>query len=251
MATTWTNECRHLPVSGARLRANMLRLQSATRKLTKDAGAYDGTSGPQDSVLELGCGTGSTALLLAGNVRSYLATDFASGMIEIAQAKLKVGPDTEDHPQGLRFAVADVFSDKVEPGETGYDAILAYNFLHLVENAEDTLSRIHHLLKPGGLYISKTVCLKRRAWLFAPLVKVMQLVGKAPLSVSFPSTHWKTASGRQGSKSSRQEPILHPTAALSWQGSSDGARRKEASLIFLKSIELARCGDLQMRAVEC
>lgn len=49
-----------------------------------------------------------------------------------------------------------------------------------MENAEDTLSRIHHLLKPGGLYISKTVCLKRRAWLFAPLVKLMQLVGKAP-----------------------------------------------------------------------
>lgn len=181
MATTWTNE---MPSSAGfwskaarKYAASPIRNQEAYEKTLERTTEH---LGPQDSVLELGCGTGSTALLLVGNVRSYLATDFASGMIEIAQAKLKGGPDTEDHPQGLRFAVADVFSDKVEPGETGYDAILAYNFLHLVENAEDTLSRIHHLLKPGGLYISKTVCLKRRAWLFAPLVKVMQLVGKAP-----------------------------------------------------------------------
>lgn len=137
--------------------------------------------GPKDRVLELGCGTGSTALLLAGNVSSYLATDFASGMIEIANEKLAAGKKDGTAPEGLRFAVADGFSDKVDP-ENGshYDAVLGYNFLHLVENPEDLLVRVHHLLKPGGLYVSKTVCLRRRAWLFLPLIKVMQLFGKAP-----------------------------------------------------------------------
>jgi SAM-dependent methyltransferase len=181
MATTWTKD---MPSSAGfwskvagKYAASPIRNQDAYEKTLERTRAH---LGPQDSVLELGCGTGTTALLLAGNVRSYLATDFAGGMIEIARAKLKDGPEAKDAPQDLRFAVADVFSDKVEPGETGYDAVLAFNFLHLVENAEETLSRIHQLLKPGGLYISKTVCLKRRAWLFAPLVKVMQLVGKAP-----------------------------------------------------------------------
>ncbi len=36
---------------------------------------------PQDRVLELGCGTGSTALRLASSVQSYLATDISTGMI--------------------------------------------------------------------------------------------------------------------------------------------------------------------------
>ena len=41
-----------------------------------------------DAVLELGCGTGSAALLLAPSVRRYLATDLSPKMIGIAQEKL-------------------------------------------------------------------------------------------------------------------------------------------------------------------
>jgi ubiquinone/menaquinone biosynthesis C-methylase UbiE len=183
MATTWTND----------LKPSQSFWDRAARKYAaspiKDQAAYEKTLarttehlGPQDEVLELGCGTGSTALLLAGNVKSYLATDFASGMIEIANEKLATELTEGTGPSGLRFAVADGFSEKVQPSDSmaGYDAVLAYNFLHLVENPEDLLERVRGLLKPGGLYISKTVCLKDKAWLFGPMIKVMQLFGKAP-----------------------------------------------------------------------
>jgi ubiquinone/menaquinone biosynthesis C-methylase UbiE len=137
--------------------------------------------GPDDTVLELGCGTGSTALLLAGNVKSYLATDFAKGMIDIAEEKLAAGREDGSAPEGLSFAVADGFSPRVEPLNGGqFDAVLGFNFLHLVETPEDLLARVHHLLKPGGLFISKTVCLRRKAWLFGPMIKALQLIGKAP-----------------------------------------------------------------------
>ncbi|MEM5584614.1 class I SAM-dependent methyltransferase [Roseibium sp. AS2] len=182
MATTWSND---VP-SSAGFWSKMARKYAAHP--IKDEAAYEKTLsrtiehlGPEDAVLELGCGTGSTALRLAGNVRSYLATDFADGMIEIAERKLSGEQETGAASEGLRFAVADVFSEKVEPaGDKGYDAVLAYNFLHLVENGEDTLARTRELLRPGGLFISKSVCLKKRAWLFGPMVKVMQLFGKAP-----------------------------------------------------------------------
>lgn len=155
--------------------------------------------GPNDAVLELGCGTGSTALLLASNVKSYLATDFAKGMIDIADEKLVAGRTAGDAPHGLRFAVADGFSEEVElPGGARYDAILAYNFLHLVENPEDLLARVRDLLKPGGLYISKTVCLKRKAWLFGPMIKVMQLFGKAPYVRMFSFDALETMTAQAG-----------------------------------------------------
>ena len=48
--------------------------------------------GSSDRVLELGCGTGTTALRLAANVQSYLATDISTGMIAIAEGKRIADP---------------------------------------------------------------------------------------------------------------------------------------------------------------
>ena len=147
----------------------------------RDQAAYEKTLsrtvehlGPDDKVLELGCGTGSTALLLAGGVGSYLATDFSEGMIGIAKEKL-----SGSGVANLSFLTADAFDKRLET-ETGYDAVLAYNFLHLVADTEAVLARSRALLKPGGLLITKTVCLGGKAWLFRPMIAVLRLVGKAP-----------------------------------------------------------------------
>jgi ubiquinone/menaquinone biosynthesis C-methylase UbiE len=184
MAIAWTNDLtpstKFWDKAARKYAASPIGNQAAYEKTLERTTEH---LGPEDSVLELGCGTGSTALLLAGNVKSYLATDFAPGMIEIANEKLVAEKsDGKDH-QGLGFLTADAFSESVQlPDDKtgGYDAILAYNFFHLVENPEDLLARVRDLLKPGGLYISKTVCLKDRAWLFVPMIKAMQIFRKAP-----------------------------------------------------------------------
>ncbi|GAA0777396.1 class I SAM-dependent methyltransferase [Roseibium denhamense] len=155
----------------------------------KDQAAYQETLlrttehlGPDDHVLELGCGTGSTAFLIAPAVKTYLATDFSSGMIGIAEEKMAAARQAGDAPEGLRFAVAEGFDEAVEadPDLGGYDAVLGFNFLHLIEDPAALLTRVRTLIKPGGLLITKTVCLRKRAWLFAPLIAVMRFAGKAP-----------------------------------------------------------------------
>jgi len=132
----------------------------------------------EDHVLEVGCGTGSTALLLAENVREITASDISGKMIEIGKNKA----DAEGI-SNINFVQADVLdsSFNTEP----YDAVLAHNMLHLLEDIPAAIDSIASLLKPGGLFISKTVCkfgsgtpLKWR--LMKIILPLMQMIGKAP-----------------------------------------------------------------------
>lgn len=136
-----------------------------------------------DEVLELGCGTGTTALKLADAAARIVATDLSGEMLRIGREKAKA--------QGVRnveFRTLDVARD--DSGHR-FDAVMAFNLLHLVGDLETSLVRIHEQLKPGGVFISKTPCLRDRA---VPLkvramlmaLPVMQWLGKAP-AVAFVS----------------------------------------------------------------
>ena len=126
-------------------------------------------------VLEIGCGTGSTALRLAPHAHSIVAADFAQGMI--AQAKARPAADN------VQFLCADTFDPALEDGV--FDVVMAFNLFHLVEDTPAVMARIHDLLVPGGLFISKSVCLGERGLglkfgLLKRLIPLMQWVGKAP-----------------------------------------------------------------------
>ncbi|MDD7969948.1 class I SAM-dependent methyltransferase [Roseinatronobacter alkalisoli] len=130
--------------------------------------------GPDDRVLELGCGTGTTALRLAPHVQSYLATDISGKMIAIAVGKAATHPAA-----ALTFRTAT--AESLASGETRYDAILGFNYLHLVREPETTLRNIHGMLRPGGLFISKTPCLADMNFLLRNvLLPCMRAVGLAP-----------------------------------------------------------------------
>jgi len=128
---------------------------------------------PRSTVLELGCGTGSTALRLAGDVQSYLATDISAAMIGIARDKLAATPDL---PLGFRQATAEAMAAE----GTRYDAVLGLNYLHLVRDLSGTLRCIHSLVSPGGLFISKSACLADMNPLIRLAIPLMQFIGKAP-----------------------------------------------------------------------
>ncbi|WID98227.1 class I SAM-dependent methyltransferase [Bosea vestrisii] len=128
---------------------------------------------PDDRVLELGCGTGTTALRLASEVESYLATDISSGMIAIAEEKRTASPIA-----GLAFRAATAEALASEPAR--FDAVLGFNYLHLVRDLPGTLRSIHTLLAPGGLFISKTACLGDMNLLIRLALPLARAIGKAP-----------------------------------------------------------------------
>jgi ubiquinone/menaquinone biosynthesis C-methylase UbiE len=130
-------------------------------------------------VLELGCGTGTTALRLAGDVQSYLATDISAGMIAIANEKHAAGPIPA---LVFRAATAEAFT----PDAAQYDAVLGFNYLHLVRDLPDTLRRIHALLAAEGLFISKTPCVgDMNPLIRLALLPAMRTIGKAPYAGVF------------------------------------------------------------------
>lgn len=132
---------------------------------------------PDANVLELGCGTGSTALKLVDNVATYEATDISQGMIDIANAKLE--GLTGKHPS---FRAAG--TGATEYASSAPDTVLAFNLLHLLPNLEATLKMVHDLLPEDGVFISKSPALSEK-WYYRPLIGAMRLIGKAPYVRTF------------------------------------------------------------------
>ena len=133
---------------------------------------------PEDSVLEVGCGTGSTALLLAGDVRQITASDLSGNMIGAGSEKAR-----DQGISNVKFVKAGLFDSAIENGP--YDSILALNLLHLLEDTPAAIGRINGLLKPGGTFISETVCQPGsgapfKFWLIKMILPLMQMIGKAP-----------------------------------------------------------------------
>ncbi len=132
---------------------------------------------PQMELLEFGCGTGSTALTHSPHVAHILATDVSAEMIRIGREKAAdAGIDNVSFQQA---GVEDFVG-----ADGSYDMVLALNLLHLVPDYGAAVARIHGLLKPGGYFVSSTVCLADRLWFLRPVIPVMQWIGKAPF-VSF------------------------------------------------------------------
>jgi ubiquinone/menaquinone biosynthesis C-methylase UbiE len=139
--------------------------------------------GPDDRVLELGCGTGTTALRLAGHVQSYLATDISAGMIEIAKERHAAGPTIP----ALTFRTAT--AEALMPEAAQFDVVLGFNYLHLVRDLPGTLRRIHALLVAEGSFISKTPCLGDvNPLIRLALLPAMRAIGKAPYAGVFRAT---------------------------------------------------------------
>ena len=143
-----------------------------------------------DKMLEIGCGTGGSALKQAPSVSHYTATDISREMIAIALGKL--GPGA---PENVEFLCCD--SETEIPGAP-FDAVFASSILHLVPDLGTTLRQLHAQLKPGGVLISKTPCIGEMSFFVKLLIPLMQAFGKAPNVLRFKSAELEAAIGKAG-----------------------------------------------------
>ncbi len=130
---------------------------------------------PDDVVLDIGCGTGSLALILAPSAARVHGLDISGEMIRIARDKA-----SNQSIDNVNFHVGP-FDDSFTVFEPeSLDGLCAYSILHLVEDRAAALDRIYRLLKPGGFFISSTVCLGGSWMPYWLILGAMRLVGKAP-----------------------------------------------------------------------
>ncbi|MGP3699159.1 class I SAM-dependent methyltransferase [Rhodobacter sp. NSM] len=142
----------------------------------RDEEAYEATLAdvrarlkPTDRVLEIGCGTGTTAIRCGGAVAEWTGTDFSPEMVRIARGR--------EAPASVRFRQAEA-SAAFDDGP--FDAICAFHILHLAEDLPALLAAIHDNLRPGGLLISKTWCFGDMALKMRMLFPVLRALGFFP-----------------------------------------------------------------------
>jgi ubiquinone/menaquinone biosynthesis C-methylase UbiE len=129
--------------------------------------------GPDAQVLEIGCGTGTTALRHAPHVGQILATDISPAMLQIAE-----GRAAEAGVTNVTFRHAAIEALDLAP--ESYDAVLALNILHLLEDRVAAIAKLARALKPGGVLVSSTACLNDGLRWVGIILPVVRAVGYAP-----------------------------------------------------------------------
>ena len=127
---------------------------------------------PADRILEIGCGTGGTARNIAAVVAHVTATDLSTEMIRIAQSK--TGKSVTEK---IVFIQAEASQ---EVSGYPFDAIFAFSILHLVDDIPNVLEAAYRQVKPGGYFLSKTVCLKDGSRFIQAIVRLLVLLRIAP-----------------------------------------------------------------------
>ena len=129
---------------------------------------------PDMRLLEIGCGTGGTAIAHAPYVARIDAVDISENMLAIARAKA-----ADAGVEKIRFETAAI--DGLSLEAESYNMVLALSILHLLEDRGPVIERIYDWLKPGGYFISSTVCLRDHMAYIRFIFPLLRPLGLVPL----------------------------------------------------------------------
>lgn len=97
---------------------------------------------PNESILDIGCGTGDLAKELSDQGMNVIGIDNSEAMIQQAKTKYPT----------MSFQVEDV---TMLPYDQEFDAVFSNAVLHWVKNPEKALENIYRSLKKGGRFVAE------------------------------------------------------------------------------------------------
>ena len=102
---------------------------------------------PGDEVLECACGTGLLTGVIAQKCASLTATDFAPGMLARARRNCAAFGN-------ITFEQADITA--LEYPDDSFDAVVAGNVIHLLDEPVKALKELDRVCRPGGRLVIPT-----------------------------------------------------------------------------------------------
>ena len=109
--------------------------------------AVEGLILPSDEVLECACGTGLLTGVIAPRCKNLTATDFSAKMLKRAEKKY-------GKYRNVRFEQANIL--RLDYPDGCFDAVIAANVIHLLDEPYQALHELERVCKPGGKIIIPT-----------------------------------------------------------------------------------------------
>jgi ubiquinone/menaquinone biosynthesis C-methylase UbiE len=104
-----------------------------------------------DSILEIGTGTGDIALNIAPKCKNVIGIDISPEMISEANKKL-----AESKVRNVKFQIEDAYNLSFE--DDTFDKVICSNALQTMAEPGRAVREAHRVLKTGGEFISTTYC---------------------------------------------------------------------------------------------
>ena len=124
-------------------------------------------------VLECAAGTGAISIAAALKAKSVLCTDLSIPMLEQARRKAeKMGL------KNITFAERNIFA--LPENDNSFDAVIAANVIHLLENPYDALAELWRVTKSGGALIVPTFLTRGSGNGFRFIIKLYKIIGFQP-----------------------------------------------------------------------
>jgi SAM-dependent methyltransferase len=116
-------------------------------KVHKLLGPDLGPPAPFDRALEIGAGTGyfTLHLLAAGVIRSAVATDISTGMVEVLEANAR--------RMGVEVETAACPAEELPFDDESFDLVLGHAILHHIPELPRAFAEMHRVLRPGGVVL--------------------------------------------------------------------------------------------------
>lgn len=124
-------------------------------------------------VLECAAGTGEISIAVSDKASEITCTDLSIKMLEQAEKKCRAKGITN-----ITFEERNIF-DLKDPDET-YDAVIAANVLHLLDEPQKAIYELLRVLKPHGKLIVPTFITIKSGSRPMTMIRLYKLLGFAP-----------------------------------------------------------------------